>query len=157
MKAPAEFSRLIAIEGITPDKTRQEKVEATAAECAALAKRFDLRGLENFKADLSNIEQSGMAVVTLAGRPFTIRKQFLDDVRGQRLLHKVEVLRRALLVFHAPRDLTVGIENAAQIFQAAKHPKSFISLDDADHLLSRQADAVYVADVLSAWASRYIS
>lgn len=112
--------------------------------------------VENFKADLSTIEQSGMAVVTLAGRQFTIRKQFLDDVRGQKLLHRVEALRRALLVFHAPRDLTVGIENAAQIFQAAKHPKSFISLDDADHLLSRQADAVYVADVLSAWASRYI-
>lgn len=112
--------------------------------------------VENFKADLSTIEQSGMAVVTLAGRKFTIRKQFLDDVRGQKLLHKVEALKRALLVFHSPRDLTVGPENAAQIFQAAKHPKSFISLDDADHLLSRQADAVYVADVLSAWASRYI-
>ncbi|MFC3677960.1 alpha/beta hydrolase family protein [Ferrovibrio xuzhouensis] len=112
--------------------------------------------VENFKADLSTIEQSGMAVVTLAGRNFTIRKQFLDDVRGQKLLHKVEMLKRALLVFHAPRDLTVGVENAQQIFQAAKHPKSYVSLDDADHLLSRQADAIYVADVLSAWASRYI-
>lgn len=113
--------------------------------------------VENFKAQLGRIEQTGEAEVTLAGRSFTIRKQFLDDVRGQRLSERIAGLRKALLVFHAPRDEIVGIDNAAAIFQAAKHPKSFVSLDDADHLLSRRADALYVADVLSAWAARYIS
>lgn len=113
--------------------------------------------VHNFDANLSAIRETGMAEVTLAGRKFTIRKQFLDDLEQQNVRQKVEGLKKALLVFHAPRDLTVGVENAAAIFQAAKHPKSFVSLDDADHLLSRQADAVYVADVLSAWASRYIA
>ncbi len=111
--------------------------------------------VDNFHADVSRIEETGEASVTLAGRQFTIRKQFLDDIRGQRLLDKVAQLKRALILFHAPRDMTVGIENARLIFEAAKHPKSFISLDDADHLLTRKSDAVYVAEVLSAWATRY--
>ncbi len=112
--------------------------------------------IENFKADLSRIEETGEAEVSLAGRRFTIRKQFLEDVRAQNLSGRISSLRKALLIFHAPRDQTVGIENAAKIFDAAKHPKSFISLDDASHLLARREDALYVADVLAAWASRYI-
>ena len=112
--------------------------------------------IENFKADLSRIEETGEAEVSLAGRRFTIRKQFLEDVRSQNLAGRISSLRKALLIFHAPRDQTVGIENAAKIFDAAKHPKSFISLDDASHLLARREDALYVADVLAAWASRYI-
>tara|TARA_R110002110_G_scaffold12692_30_gene60406 strand:- start:7523 stop:8755 length:1233 start_codon:yes stop_codon:yes gene_type:complete len=109
-----------------------------------------------FHADLSAIEESGEAEVTLADRKFTIRKQFLDDVNDHTLEPRIGSLRKALLIFHAPLDQTVGIENAAQIFDAAKHPKSFISLDNADHLLSRHDDALYVAHVLSAWATRYI-
>lgn len=89
-------------------------------------------------------------------RPFTIRKQFLDDLDKQRLEDSIATLRKALIVFHSPRDATVGVENAGAIFAAAKHPKSFVSLDDADHLLSRKKDAIYVAEVLSAWATRYI-
>ena len=112
--------------------------------------------VHNFAADLATIESEGEAEVQLAGRHFRIRRQFLDDIRGQTLMDKVATLRRALIVMHAPGDRTVEIDNAARIFQSAKHPKSFISLDDADHLLSRPADAVFVADVLSAWASRYI-
>lgn len=112
--------------------------------------------IANFQADLSRIEDTGEAEVTLAGRKFTIRKQFLDDVRGQKLMEKVGRMRKALLLFHAPLDDTVGIDNAGMIFQAAKHPKSFISLDKADHLLRRREDAVYVAGVLSAWAGRYL-
>lgn len=111
--------------------------------------------VHNFQADVSEIEETGEASVTLAGRRFTIRKQFLEDIRGQKLLDKVAKLKRALILFHAPRDVTVGIENARLIFESAKHPKSFISLDDADHLLSRKSDAIYVAEVLSAWATRY--
>jgi putative redox protein len=102
------------------------------------------------------IDERGEAEVVLAGRRFTIRKQFLADIAAQRLEAAVGSLRKALLVFHAPRDETVSIDNAGRIFQAARHPKSFVSLDDADHLLSRRGDAIYVADVLAAWASRYL-
>jgi putative redox protein len=104
----------------------------------------------------AEIEAIGEAEVLLAGRPFRIRKQFLDDIAQQNTAAMLSRLGKALLVFHAPRDGIVGIDNAATIFQAARHPKSFVSLDDADHLLSRRADAVYVADVLAAWATRYI-
>src|SRR3546814_16015192 len=94
------------------------------------------------------------AEVLLVGLPFRIKKQFLEDIATQRLETAIAGLRKALMVFHAPRDATVGIDNATRIFVAAKHPKSFVSLDDADHLLSRRADAVYVAAVLAAWAGR---
>lgn len=112
--------------------------------------------VHNFHADLATIEAEGRAEVTLAGRRFTITKDFLDDVQESRLADRIATLKRPLLVFHAPRDATVGIDNASAIFTAAKHPKSFVSLDGADHLLSRHEDAIYVADVLAAWASRYL-
>lgn len=111
----------------------------------------------NFGAKINEISESGEAEVQLAGRSFTIKKQFLEDIATAKLTEAVAGFRKALLVFHSPVDEVVGIDNAALIFQAAKHPKSFVSLDDADHLLSRHDDAVYVADVLSAWASRYIA
>jgi uncharacterized OsmC-like protein/alpha-beta hydrolase superfamily lysophospholipase len=104
----------------------------------------------------AEIEAQGEAEVTIAGRSFRVQKQFLDDIAGHRLKDHVAGLRKALILFHAPRDEVVGIDNAGQIFAAAKHPKSFVSLDDADHLLTRRADAVYVADVLVAWAGRYL-
>ena len=109
-----------------------------------------------FGDDIETIERDGEADVTIAGRPFRIRKQFLDDIAGQRLRDRVAALRKALLVMHAPFDRTVGIDNAAEIFQAAKHPKSFVSLDSADHLLTRREDAVYAADVIAAWAGRFL-
>ena len=109
-----------------------------------------------FQNSLEEIEASGEAKVLLAGRPFQIRKQFLDDIRGQNIESELARLNRALLIIHAPLDQTVGIENAGRIFQAAKHPKSFISLDDADHLISRKQDAVYVAEIIAAWAGRYV-
>ena len=109
-----------------------------------------------FRDDIAAIERDGEAEVTIAGRPFRIRKRFLDDIRGQRLRDAVAGLRKALLVMHAPLDRTVGIDNAAEIFQAARHPKSFISLDGADHLLTRREDAVYAAEVVAAWASRFL-
>jgi putative redox protein len=109
-----------------------------------------------FQAARPEIEAKGEAEVLLAGRSFRIRKQFLEDIEKHKLAGTLAELRKALLVFHAPRDATVGIENAGEIFTAAKHPKSFVSLDDADHLLSRREDAVYVATVLTAWATRYL-
>ena len=94
--------------------------------------------------------------VTLAGRPFRVRRSFLDDINKQSLGERVGALHKALLVFHSPTDDTVGIDNASHIFMAAKHPKSFISLAGADHLVSRASDAAYIARVISAWADRYL-
>ncbi|MXY96492.1 MAG: alpha/beta fold hydrolase, partial [Gemmatimonadetes bacterium] len=102
------------------------------------------------------IEQTGQATVTLAGRSFLIKKQFLEDLEETRMEETIRGLRRALLVCHSPIDQTVGIENAARIFQAAMHPKSFLSLDKADHLLSNEADAFYVGRAAAAWATRYL-
>jgi putative redox protein len=109
-----------------------------------------------FKDMLDTIEQQGEVEVALAGRPFRIRREFLADISGQKLTARVAQLHKPLLVFHSPTDELVGIENASEIFLAAKHPKSFISLAGADHLLSKRSDAVYVANVLAAWADRYL-
>jgi alpha-beta hydrolase superfamily lysophospholipase len=109
-----------------------------------------------FKEHISEIREQGEVEVTLAGRPFRIRREFLEDVAEQRLRTQVADLRRALLIFHSPTDAIVGIDNAGKIFSAAKHPKSFISLADADHLLSRRSDAIYIAHVIAAWAKRYL-
>ncbi len=110
----------------------------------------------NFGADLATIKEKGSAEVRLGGRTFTISKQFLADLDEHNLLAGLPRLNKALLVFHAPRDEFVSIDNASAIFTAARHPKSFISLDTADHLIRKKDDAVYVADVISAWASRYL-
>lgn len=109
-----------------------------------------------FEPAMSEIEAAGEAEVVLAGRKFRVKKQFLEDLGNQNTHDRIAALRKALLIFHSPRDTTVDIENAAQIFMAAKHPKSFVSLDNADHLLTRKEDAAYVAAVLAAWVSRYI-
>lgn len=109
-----------------------------------------------FAPALPEIESRGEAEVLLAGRPFRIKKAFLDDVEKHRLAADIAALGRPLLIFHAPGDAIVGIDNASRIFGAAKHPKSFVSLADADHLLGRREDAIYAADVLAAWAARYL-
>ncbi|WP_029031720.1 bifunctional alpha/beta hydrolase/OsmC family protein [Salinarimonas rosea] len=107
-------------------------------------------------ASLETIERDGSARVTLAGRDFTITRDFVEDVREASLRTALADLRKALLVLHAPRDETVGIENASAIFTAAKHPKSFVTLDDADHLLTSAEDAEYAASVIAAWVARYL-
>ena len=109
-----------------------------------------------FKQHVDKIKEQGEVEVALAGRPFRIRREFLDDVAEKKLDECLATLRKALLVFHSPTDDTVGIENASHIFGAAKHPKSFVSLAGADHLLSKASDAVYVANVIAAWAERYL-
>lgn len=111
---------------------------------------------KNLHASRTEIEEKGEATVELGGRSFRIKKQFLDDIAAQKLEPAIASMRKALLIFHASRDATVGIDNASKIFAAAKHPKSFVSLDDADHLLTRKEDATYVAQVLAAWAERYL-
>jgi uncharacterized OsmC-like protein/alpha/beta superfamily hydrolase len=108
------------------------------------------------KDDLATIESTGQAQVEIAGRPFTISKAFVEDTRGQPQMERIARLGRALLVMHSPVDQVVGIENASEIFLAAKHPKSFVSLDHADHLLTKVEDAEYAARVMVAWSSRYV-
>jgi uncharacterized OsmC-like protein/pimeloyl-ACP methyl ester carboxylesterase len=109
-----------------------------------------------FKDRLAEIDASGEVEVTLAGRPFRIRRAFLDDVAEQELSGRIAGLRKALLIFHSPTDDIVGIDNASRIFAAARHPKSFVSLAGADHLLSSRRDAAYVANVIAAWTERYL-
>jgi uncharacterized OsmC-like protein/fermentation-respiration switch protein FrsA (DUF1100 family) len=109
-----------------------------------------------FKDRLEDIRKQGEIEVSLAGRPFHIKREFLDDIAEHHLMAQVGMLHKALLIMHAPTDDTVGIDNATRIFVAAKHPKSFVSLAGADHLLSDKRDAAYVADVIAAWTSRYL-
>lgn len=110
----------------------------------------------NFEDALPEIAAHGSAQVNLGGRPFTISREFVEDIQAETLLPAISELHAALLVLHAPQDAIVGIENAAKIFTTAKHPKSFVTLDDADHLISRAQDAEYAASVIAAWAGRYI-
>jgi putative redox protein len=112
--------------------------------------------IENFEMNLEEIMEKGEAKVQLEGRPFVIKKQFIEDLEKERMEHSISTLKRALIIFHSPIDNTVGIDNASQIFNAAKHPRSFISLDTADHLLSNKSDSLYVGKVLGTWAERYI-
>ena len=110
----------------------------------------------HFAGAIPDIIAQGSAEVTLGGRPFTIGKQFVEDVQGIEIEAAVRNLNAALLVMHSSVDETVGIENASQIFSAARHPKSFVTLDKADHLLRSPDDAEYAAGVIAAWAERYI-
>jgi len=110
----------------------------------------------NFADAIPQIVDQGVAEVSLGGRPFRIGKGFVEDVSQAALTSSIAKLGAALLVLHAPRDATVGVENASDIFLAARHPKSFVTLDDADHLITRPADAEYAADVIAAWSKRYL-
>ncbi|SDS63934.1 bifunctional alpha/beta hydrolase/OsmC family protein [Bradyrhizobium canariense] len=109
-----------------------------------------------FKDSVEDIRKLGTVEVSLAGRPFRIKREFLDDIAEHGLMAHVAKLHKALLIMHAPADDTVSIDNATKIFVTAKHPKSFVSLADSDHLLTGKRDAAYVADVIAAWAERYI-
>ncbi len=109
-----------------------------------------------FSSSLDEIESTGAAEVQLAGRTFTIRRQFVDDLRNHVVTERVATMKKALLVLHSPIDNTVGIDNAAEIFLAARHPKNFVSLDGADHLLSVFPDAAFAASMIGAFANRYI-
>ncbi|WP_375690993.1 alpha/beta fold hydrolase [Pseudooceanicola sp. LIPI14-2-Ac024] len=129
----------------------------SARAVVTIAAPFDPgHATHNFGDALDTIRRDGAAEVSLAGRPFTIRRAFVDDIEAARLGPAIRQLHKALLILHAPRDDTVGIDNAAQIFNAARHPKSFVTLDDTDHLVSRPEDAEYAAEVIAAWVTRYV-
>ncbi|MBM1107634.1 OsmC family protein [Aurantibacter crassamenti] len=109
-----------------------------------------------FKSDLDEINSTGLANVNLGGRGFTIKKQFIEDLESNSLPEIAKNLRKALLIMHSPQDNTVGIINAEEIYQAARHPKSFVSLDGADHLLMDKKDSMYAGEVIAGWATRYV-
>ena len=106
---------------------------------------------------IEDIEKNGVAKVSIGGRSFTIKKQFLDDLRSKDMFNILKRLHKPILVLHSPQDTVVEIENAAKIYHAAHHPKSFVSLDGADHMLSNKVDAAYVGDLVSSWRTRYVS
>ncbi len=106
--------------------------------------------------NIEEINKSGKGIVNIGGSDFTIKKQFIDDIESNSLSTTINSLEKALLVLHSPQDNIVGIKNAEEIYRSAKHPKSFVSLDGADHLLSRKEDSIYVGNVIAGWASRYL-
>ncbi|SEF99533.1 bifunctional alpha/beta hydrolase/OsmC family protein [Jhaorihella thermophila] len=129
----------------------------SARAVATLNAPFDVaRVTRHFAEALPDIAREGVAEVTLAGRPFRIGKAFVEDVSRESLTDALANLKAALLVMHAPRDEVVAIDAATAIFKAAKHPKSFVTLDTADHLISRAEDAEYAADVIATWSRRYL-
>jgi putative redox protein len=130
---------------------------AEAGAVVTIAAPFDPAHVAGLFGDrIEELKSQGEIEVTLAGRSFRVRRDLIDDVGAQNLTGRIGDLHKALLVFHSPTDETVGIDNASRIFTAAKHPKSFISLAGADHLLRRPSDAAYVAHVIAAWAERYL-
>ncbi|MFV0574024.1 MAG: alpha/beta fold hydrolase [Vibrio sp.] len=113
--------------------------------------------LKQFAGSIDEIVEQGYKEIDLAGRPFTIQKQFIDDLKEYSLVERIGKLRKPLLIFHSPIDTTVSVEQAKLIYNAAKHPKSFVSLDTANHLLTNKQDAEYVAVTIVTWVKRYLS
>lgn len=109
-----------------------------------------------FKSDVDEIKKNGIATVSIGGREFNVKKEFLEDIDSKKMETCIKSLRKPILIIHSPQDNTVGIQNAKELYHYAHHPKSFISIDGADHLLSNKEDSIYVGDVISGWASRYL-
>lgn len=133
-----------------------EKIPSLRAVVTIAAPHDPGHVAHHFENMRQQIKEHGSAEVILAGRKFTIKRQFLEDLEMQKLDTHIKSLKTALMVMHSARDTTVSIENAANIYKAAKHPKSFISLDDADHLLLKEEDSLYVGMMIAAWSHRYI-
>ena len=110
-----------------------------------------------FHGSISEIEANNEADVKIGGRDFKVKKQFLDDISSKNMTETVQKMKEPLIIFHSPQDNTVGIENASEIYANAMHPKSFVSLDGADHLLSQAEDSIYVGEVIASWSKRYLS
>jgi pimeloyl-ACP methyl ester carboxylesterase len=165
----AAAGRAMAADGMRPDLLVGHSLGGAAALAAAadlpmvraiatIGTPFDVRHVLNQfdPRSLAMIDADGEANVHLAGRQFHIRRSFIEGLRRRDQGARIAGLKRPLLILHAPKDDTVGIDNASRIFLAARHPKSFISLDDADHLLTREQDTRYAGDIIAAWASRYV-
>jgi len=110
-----------------------------------------------FHGSISEIEANSEADVKIGGRDFKVKKQFLDDISSKNMKETLKKMKEPLIIFHSPQDNTVGIENASEIYSNAMHPKSFVSLDGADHLLTNSEDSIYVGEVIASWSKRYLS
>lgn len=130
-----------------------ESVKAVATIGAPSSQAHVTHLLED---ELEEIRKNGKATVNLGGRKFTVKEHFLNDLKRRELKELVKDLKKAFLVMHSPQDRVVEIKNAEELYIAARHPKSFVSLDGADHLLSKTEDSVYAGEVIAAWASRYL-
>ena len=130
----------------------------SAEAVSTIAAPAELTGLLRFLdgPPLEKLEKDGETTINISGRDFKIKEQFLNDLKQSNMEEAIRALRRPLLIFHSPADQIVSIDQAAKIFAAARHPKSFISLDKADHLLANREDSLYVGSVLAAWASKYL-
>ena len=133
-----------------------DRIESSKAVVTIAAPSEPSHILKHIGDKKDQIDHEGEASVQIEGRPFRIKKQFLDDLEKNNMKKKIENLRRSLLILHSPFDNTVGIDNATGIFTAAKHPKSFISLGNSDHLISNSDDAVYTGKIISSWAGKYL-
>ncbi len=131
------------------------KVPEVHAICTIGAPADPKHVVHHFSSVTDEIETEGEAEVAIGGRPFRIKRTFLEDIKAYNLGESIGTMRKALLVFHSPVDDIVGIENAGHIYEAARHPKNFVCLDGADHMLTNRADAYYVAEIICAWANRY--
>ena len=130
----------------------------TVAAVATIGAPFDPTHVAQLFGDsLERIEKEGKATVTIGGRSFNIKQQFIDDLEANRIDAHIKDMRKPLLVLHSPQDRTVEIENARLIYEAAHHPKSFVTLDGADHLLTDKADSLYVGSLIAAWSKRYVN
>ncbi|MEO7082662.1 MAG: alpha/beta fold hydrolase, partial [Flavobacteriales bacterium] len=129
---------------------------ATIKAVATIAAPGDVGHIKRlFRGDLEKIKAEGHAEVSIGGRPFTIARSFLEDLEKRNLTSILGDLRKPILIVHSPQDTVVGIDNAAVLFHAARHPKSFLSLDGADHLLSDRIDSNYAGSMIAAWSRRY--
>lgn len=126
------------------------------AAVATIGAPADVAHVRRLFSNVDELVERGEAQVSIGGRPFRMRRSFIDDLANHDQRARIAALGKPLLVLHAPRDEVVGIENASEIFLAARHPKSFVSLDNADHLLTRPRDAEFVASIVATWASRYL-
>jgi len=132
------------------------RIESVKAVATIGAPADPLHVKENFSLQLDEIEETGEATVKLAGRPFKIKKQFLDDLEATNMDERISKLSKALLIMHAPLDKTVGLENAAHLYKTAKHPKSYITLHEADHLLTDEKYSKYTGNLIAQWSDVYL-
>jgi len=133
------------------------RIPSTEALCTIGSPSDPPHVLKLLSEKIEDIQESGKATVNIGGRPFTIRKQFIDDIQNRSTREILRSIKKPILIFHSPQDEIVDISNAAELYNDAFHPKSFVSLDRADHLLSNGQDSLYVGGVIAGWAERYVS
>lgn len=134
-----------------------ERIPSTKAVAVINAPSEPTHLIIHLESKREEIEEKGEAEISIAGRTFKIKKQLLDDLEQNHMEGKIRNLRKPLLILHSPTDNVVGIDNATRIFINAKHPKSFVSLDKADHLLSNQSDSLYAGSLIATWVKKYVA